>query len=145
MKDPKSFNEVSYSKPNLTGSDCPPILLASDNPRMPDFLQRVLEREGFIVQLARDYEEIEAIWREHRQDVVLLEVSGPQSVEAAVDMAIRLKTHDARQFVGYVADPILRAIGLDGDAIFAPRLQRLPQDLRDYFCPELPDAPLRDT
>jgi CheY-like chemotaxis protein len=139
MKDPKFSEEASqYSHPkvDLVGSDCPPILLASDNPRVPDFLQRVLEREGFIIQLARGYEEIEPLWREHRQDVVLLEVSGPQSVEAAVEMAIRLKTHDARQFVGYVADPILRAIGLDGDAIFAPRLQRLPQELRDYFCPE---------
>lgn len=76
------------------------------------------------------------MWRKHRQNVVLLEVSGPHSVEAAVDAALRLKSHDARQFVGYLADPILRISGLIGDAIFPRSMNHLPSALRDYFCPE---------
>jgi CheY-like chemotaxis protein len=131
-----AMNDHSFLQGESKEPDCPPILLASDNPRVPDSVQRILESAGFIVQLAGGYHELEPLWQKHRQDVVLLEVSGPQSVEAAVDTAIRLKTHDARQFVGYVADPVLRAIGLDGDAIFPPSLHRLPKALRDYFCPD---------
>lgn len=134
--DPSALKDSSILKGISKEQDCPSILLASDNLRVPDSIHRILEAAGFIVQLAGGYHELEPLWQKHRQDVVLLEVSGPQSVESAVDTAIRLKTHDARQFVGYVADPMLRAIGLDGDAIFPPSLHRLPQALRDYFCPE---------
>jgi CheY-like chemotaxis protein len=134
--DTGTMKDRSVLKDEWKEPACPPILLASDNARVPDSVHRTLEAAGFIVQLAGGYHELEPLWREHRHDVVLLEVSGPQSVEAAVETAIRLKTHDARQFVGYVADPMLRAIGLDGDAIFPPSLHRLPKALRDYFCPE---------
>ena len=136
MIDPGAMKDRSV-KDDWKEPNCPPILLASDNLRVPDSVQRILESAGFIVQLAGGYHELEPLWQKHRHDVVLLEVSGPQSVEAAVDTAIRLKTQDARQFVGYVADPILRAIGLDGDAIFPPSLRHLPKALRDYFCPEV--------
>lgn len=138
-KDPVTDSSAVKDSSNLKGKskpDCPPILLASDNLRVPDAVHRILKAAGFIVQLAGGYNELEPLWRQHRQGVVLLEVSGPQSVEAAVETAIRLKTHDAHQFVGYVADPMLRALGLDGDAIFTPTLHRLPKALRDYFCPE---------
>jgi CheY-like chemotaxis protein len=137
VTDPSAVKDRSILNGKSKKQDCPPILLASDNLRVPDSIQRILEAAGFIVQLAAGYHELEPLWQKHRQDVVLLEVSGPQSVEAAVDTAIRLKTLDAHQFVGYVADPVLRAIGLDGDAIFPPTLHRLPKALRDYFCPEL--------
>lgn len=118
----------------------PPILLASDSPRGGELLHRNLQQEGFRVHLAPGYQDLEPIWqqcrpplRQHLDGVVLLEVSKLQSVEAAVDLAMRLKRRDARQFVGYLADPILRTSGLAGDAIFPRSAHHLPQALHDYF------------
>jgi hypothetical protein len=65
--------------------------------------------------------------------MVLLEVSGPQGVEEAVNAALRLKRRDPGQFVGYLADPVLHCSGLAGDAIF-PRVSRqLAKVLKRYF------------
>jgi hypothetical protein len=122
--------------PQILPSSFPFILLASDSPRTAEGLYRDLLREGFRVHFAPGYAQIEPLWQQHRHDVVLLEVSNPQSVETAVDIALRLKRRDARQFVGYLADPVLHTSGLAGDAIFPRSPHHLPQALRDHFSRE---------
>jgi CheY-like chemotaxis protein len=108
------------------------ILLAGDKPQRLRALQHTLGREGFQVKLAAGYRELESLYRQDRHGIVLLDVSCRGSVDAAVETAIRLKRYDSRQFVGYLADPILRTSGLAGDAIFTHD-SRLPQVLREYF------------
>lgn len=111
----------------------PLILLSGDNTRSALLLQHALVEEGFGVELAPGYSELEAQWGQRRYPMVLLEVSGPQGVEDAVDAALRLKRRDPGQFVGYLADPALHTSGLAGDAIF-PRVSRqLAKALKRYF------------
>jgi hypothetical protein len=114
----------------------PLILLSGDNARTALILCNALVDKGFRVHLAPDFHELETIWQQHRHPVVLLEVSGPQSVEAAVRTALRLKHHDPQQFVGYLADPVLQTSGLAGDAIFPRTSDQLARALKQYF--ELP-------
>jgi hypothetical protein len=108
------------------------ILLGGDKPHRLRALQHTLSREGFQVKLAAGYRELESLHRQDRHGIVLLDVSCRSSVNAAVETAIRLKRYDSRQFVGFLADPILRTSGLAGDAIFTHD-SRLPQVLREYF------------
>lgn len=95
-------------------------------------LYRALCDDGFHVQLAAPHE-LETLWREHRPSVVLLEVSGPHTVEAAVNEALKLKRLDPLQFIGYVADPALHTSGLAGDAIFPRISEELAKALRNHF------------
>jgi hypothetical protein len=111
----------------------PPILLASDNSRVAESLHRVLTQAGFVVQLAPSYRAAGMIWEQHRHPMVLLEVSNVRSVEAAVDAAMNIKRLDAGQFVGYLADPILRTSGLAGDAIFPRSIEQLTEAIRNHF------------
>lgn len=114
----------------------PLILLSSDNLRTLAGLSQALLDEGFAVQLASGYRDMEELWHQHRSStvpsdpLVLLEVSGPHSVEEAVDTALRLKQHDSRQFVGYLADPALHASGLAGDAVFPRSPEKLASALK---------------
>jgi len=85
------------------------------------------------VKLAPGYSELEALSHAHKDGVVLIEVSHQQSVEAAVDLALRLKRRNSGQFVGYLADPVLHTSGLAGDAIFPRSANHLPDALRAYF------------
>jgi len=112
--------------------ELPSILLSGDNARSVLPLHRTLLDQGFHVQFAAYYE-LETAWKQHRQPIVLLEVSGAHSVEAAVNAAIELKRHDPRQFVGYLADPILHSSGLAGDAIFPRTPESLIRALRNHF------------
>jgi hypothetical protein len=114
-------------------STFPNILLASDDSRLAESLRRKLNDEGFAVHLAPGYQALEIIWQQHRHPVILLDVSSVQSVDAAVEAAITIKRHDSAQFVGYLADPILRTSGLAGDAIFPRNLHQLPDALRTHF------------
>lgn len=115
-------------------SNTPPlILLSGDNTRTALLLQEGLIHEGFRVQLASGYDELEALWRQQRHPMVLLEVSRPQSVEAAVTTALNLKRRDPRQFVGYLADPLLQTSGLAGDAIFPRASGQLARALKRHF------------
>lgn len=114
-------------------SPFPPILLASDNFSVAESLRRTLTDKGFAVQVAPGYHALEILWREHRQPVILLDVSNIHAVDAAIDAAINIKRQDSAQFVGYLADPILRTSGLAGDAIFPRNLHQLPEALRTHF------------
>ncbi|MFZ0662367.1 MAG: hypothetical protein WAM66_06705 [Acidobacteriaceae bacterium] len=109
------------------------ILLCGDNARTALMLHNALVNEGFRVQLASGYHELETIWQQCRHPMVLLEVSGLQSVEAAVRTALRLKHHDPQQFVGYLADPVLETSGLAGDAIFPRTSDQLARALKQHF------------
>lgn len=111
----------------------PRIFLASDNPRLAAPLYRTLEQDGMRVDFAPGYHELELRLEAHVKAIVLLEVSEQQSVEAAVDLALRLKRRNANQFVGYLADPVLHTSGLAGDAIFPRSARHLPAALRDHF------------
>lgn len=111
----------------------PPILLSGDNERTALILRQALAEEGFRVQLALGYHELEDLWQQHRNPMVLLEVSGPQAVEDAVDTALRLKCQDPRQFVGYIADPMLQTSGLAGDGVFPRSSEKLTRALRRHF------------
>jgi hypothetical protein len=114
-------------------SPFPNILLAGDNARVAESLRQKLSDEGFVVHLAPGYHALEIIWQQHRHPVILLDVSNVHSVDAAVDAAMTIKRHDSAQFVGYLADPILRTSGLAGDAIFPRSLHQLPEALRTHF------------
>ena len=114
-------------------STFPHILLASDDFRLAESLRRKLNDEGFAVHLAPGYQALEIIWQQHRHPVILLDVANVQSVDAAVEAAITIKRRDSAQFVGYLADPILRTSGLAGDAIFPRNLHQLPEALRTHF------------
>jgi len=111
----------------------PLILLSGDNDRTTTLLHDSLTDEGFQVQLAAGYHDLETLWQQRRHPMILLEVSGPQSVEAAVDTALSLKRQDPQQFVGYLADPVLHTSGLAGDAIFPRTPDQLACALRRHF------------
>lgn len=111
----------------------PLILLASDNPHVASYIHRTLEQEGLSVQLAPGYGELEPLSQSHQNAIVLIEVSHQYSVEAAVNLALRLKRRNAGRFVGYLADPILHTSGLAGDGIFPRSTHHLTAALRDHF------------
>jgi hypothetical protein len=111
----------------------PLILLASDNPHVASYIHRTLEQEGLAVRLAPGYGELEPLSQSHQNAIVLIEVSSQYSVEAAVNLALRLKRRNAGRFVGYLADPILHTSGLAGDGIFPRSTHHLTAALRDHF------------
>jgi hypothetical protein len=125
--------DTAKTRPDDFSSLMPLILLASDNPHVASYLHRTLEQEGLSVQLAPRYQDLEPLSQSHQNAIVLIEVSHQQSVEAAVDLALRLKRRNANRFVGYLADPILHTSGLAGDAIFPRSTHHLPTALRDHF------------
>ena len=114
-------------------SSLPLILLASDNPRLAEHLHRSFQQQGLSVELAPGYSELEGLAQTYAKGIALIEVSHPQSVEAAVELALRLKRHNTRRFVGYLADPILHSSGLAGDAIFPRSAPHLITVLRSHF------------
>lgn len=118
-------------------SEMPLILLASDNPRLGAHLRLALNEHGLTVKFAPGYREIEPLAATHEKAIVLLEVSRQQSVEAAVELALRIKRSNANQFVGYLADDIFQNSGLTGDGIFPRNAQCLTRALRNHF--RLPD------
>ncbi|MGC2163792.1 MAG: hypothetical protein WA634_17945 [Silvibacterium sp.] len=120
----------------VVSDNLPDILLSGDNSRTALILHRVLLDQGFCVQFAGAYAELESIWQQRRQSIVLLEVSGSQGVEAAVDIALQLKRCDPLLFVGYLADPVLHSSGLAGDAIFPRASDQLVRALRNHFLSE---------
>jgi hypothetical protein len=111
-------------------------VLVSDTKNTESLAHRALVNAGFDVDLASGYEHVEELWQQHRHDVVLIEVSYAVSVDSAVQLALRLKQRDSRQFVGYLADPILHTSGLAGDALFPRDSRRLPDALRRFFGPQ---------
>ncbi len=111
----------------------PQILLSGDKTRTVRILHDALVERGFRVQLAAGYLQLEALWQQLRHPMVLLEVSGPRAVEAAVRTALRLKHQDPQQFVGYIADPVLQTYGLAGDAVFPRASDKLAGALRRCF------------
>lgn len=119
----------------MTSLPLPRILLSSDNHRLACPLRDVLLKAGFQVDLASDYHHLEQLWQQMRHDIVLLEVSHPNSVEPATASALRIKRLDALQFVGYLADANLRLFGLTGDAILSRDANRLPEALRKAYIP----------
>lgn len=111
----------------------PQILLSGDNARTALILHQALAEEGFRVQFAVGYPELEDLWQQYRHPMVLLEVSGAHAVEPAVHTALRLKYQDPQQFVGYIADPVLQTSGLAGDAIFPRASDKLARALKKHF------------
>jgi hypothetical protein len=126
-------NQFSDGSDQILASDFPNILLAGDNSRVAEALHQKLVEEGFAVHLAPGYRALEVLWQQHRHPIVLLDVSNIHAVEAAIDAAMAIKRRDSSQFVGYLADPILRTSGLAGDAIFPRNLHLLPDALRMHF------------
>jgi len=111
-------------------SEAPRIVLGSDNWRLISAVSNALLTAGFNVDTANDYIDTETLWRQSRHEVVLLEVSYPDSVEPAIKSALRIKRQNAQQFIAYLADASLRMSGLTGDAILSRDTNRLPHDLR---------------
>jgi PleD family two-component response regulator len=108
------------------------ILLASDSERHGNTMHRALQQNGFAVEYAGDYAQVELALHERAFDLVLLEVTGEHAVELAVEAALRVKRRNARQFVGYLADANLQTSGLAGDAVFPRNAARLPEALRRF-------------
>ena len=124
---------MNFENSDLCPTAEPLILLSGDNTRSTRLLQRALVREGFGVEFAPGYPELEAQWGQRHHPMVLLEVSGPHGVEDAVSTALSLKRRDPGQFIAYLADPALHTCGLAGDAVF-PRVSRqLATALKRYF------------
>lgn len=117
------MNTFSFSK-------SPRILLGSDNRSLISAVSNALLKAGFHVDTANDYIDLETLWRQSRHEVVLLEISHPNSVEPAIESALRIKRQHAQQFIAYLADASLHMSGLAGDAIFTRDANRLPQELR---------------
>jgi CheY-like chemotaxis protein len=115
----------------------PRILLGSDNQHLISAVSNALLKAGFNVETANDYTHLETLWRQSRHDVVLLEISRPDSVESATRLALRIKQQDPQQFIGYLADVSLQMSGLTGDAILSRDTAKLPQALRAALEAEL--------
>ncbi|HUB18109.1 MAG TPA: hypothetical protein VL990_05705 [Acidobacteriaceae bacterium] len=111
----------------------PSVLLASDSERHGDTMHRALEEHGLAVEYAGEYARVDLLLRQRQFDVVLLEVTGEHAVEPAVAAALRVKRGNARQFVGYLADPSLGTAGLAGDAVFPRNASRVPEALRRFM------------
>lgn len=109
----------------------PRVLLSSDNHRLISPLRNSLLKAGFYVDLASDYRHLEMLWQQLRHEVVLLEVTYPDSIESATEAALRIKGQDTQQFIGYLADAGLQMSGLTGDAIFSRDARKLPNALRE--------------
>jgi CheY-like chemotaxis protein len=107
------------------------ILLGSDNRHLISAISSGLLGAGFNVDTADDYHHLEKLWQQLRHEVVLFEVSHPESVESATASALRIKRQDAQQFIAYLADSDLFMSGLTGDAIFSRDARQLPQALRE--------------
>jgi DNA-binding response OmpR family regulator len=118
------MNALKFSGPSLR------ILLGSDNHHLVSAVSSTLLKAGFHVDTANDYNHLEVLWTRTRHDIVLFEVSRPDSIESATESALRIKRQDARQFIAYLADANLQMSGLTGDAIFSRNLHTLPQALR---------------
>lgn len=113
------------------------ILLGSDERRRNRLTHRVLTAAGFRVDMAEGYEHLEEFWQQGRHEIVLLEISRRESLNRAIDLGIRLKQRDARQFIGYLADPAAHGSGLEGAIIFPRDSHRLPSELRRFFGPQI--------
>ncbi len=106
------------------------ILLASDHPQQRNPIGRVLASAGYVVESAGSFTQAIQTWRPSRFGYVLLEVSSIHAVNRAVEAALAIKRRDPRQFVAYLADPVLHASGLIADAIFPRNPDRLLSLLR---------------
>lgn len=117
-------------------SSQPRILLASDSTRQGGSMRQLLESAGFQVEYAGDYSRLDHALHAQAFDAILLEVTGEHAVEAAVAAALRVKRANARQFVGYLADPPLHTSGLAGDGVFPRSVSRLSAALRGLLAVE---------
>ena len=106
MRDGMSNEESSQTK----------VVLGSDN-RLASAIANVLEDAGYSVDVVADYEEAARLWQRERHHLVLLEISHHQSLERAVNIALRVKQQDATQFVGYLTDRNLHTSSLAGDVV----------------------------
>jgi hypothetical protein len=116
---------------------CPSILLATDTERFGVTLQKALREQGFDIHFAGEYAALDGqLHHGHGFDVILLEVSGDDAVESAVQTALRVKRAHPEQFVGYIADSTLATSGLAGDGVFPRSVAILPTALRSFFSDE---------
>jgi hypothetical protein len=130
---PYKCSEISPAQTLPSPASSPHILLCGDDARIVLPLHRALLYHGFRVQTAA-YRELEAIWKQGRHPIILLEVTGQQSIERAIAAALQIKSIDNQQFVGYLADDFLRSYGgLAGDAIFPRTINELVIELRRHL------------
>ena len=111
----------------------PRILLGSDSPHLVSAVTNALLKAGFQVDTARNYLHVEELWNEARHEVILFEVSKPDSIEPVIQSALRIKRQDAQQFIAYLVDSNLRMSGLTGDAVFSRDIASLPENLREVL------------
>ncbi|WP_446744831.1 hypothetical protein [Silvibacterium acidisoli] len=108
-------------------------MLAGKNSDDLKAIREVLSSAHFAVQHVGSFAEVEELWLQHRHHAVLLDVDNHESVAQALLAATQIKRHSSQQFLGYLADPILRSSGLAGDAIFARDARTLPEALLRCF------------
>jgi PleD family two-component response regulator len=115
----------------------PSILLATDTERFGNSLHNALREQGFDVHFAGTYAALDGqLHRGQPFDFILLEVTGDDAVEPAVQTALRVKRSHPDQFVGYIADSSLETSGLAGDGVFPRSMSKLPAALRSFFAAE---------
>jgi hypothetical protein len=131
--DMKMDIERNAERFEISSASFPLILLASDYPDLAERVYSSLREGGLNVEFAPGYPELESLAHARPNAIALLEISEQQSVEAAVDLALRLKRRNVNQIVGYLADPILHMSGLAGDGIFPRSAYQLPAALRRHF------------
>jgi DNA-binding response OmpR family regulator len=124
---------VNTKVKTLTFSTSPKIVLGSDNKHLVSAVSNALLKAGFHVDTANDYTHVETLWQQVRHEIILLEVSHPNSVESATESALRIKRQNAQQFIAYLTDANLRMSGLTGDAILSRDTNRLPQALHQLL------------
>ena len=79
----------------FTFTESPRIVLGSDNQHLISAVRNALLNAGFHVETANDYTDLETLWQQLRHDIVLFEVSHPDSVESATKSALRIKRQNA--------------------------------------------------
>ena len=79
----------------MTDAIC--ILVVDDEPSFREGLRQALKQEGFIVHLAADGEEALEAWREHKPDLVLLDVMLPRM--SGIDVCRAIRSVDETQVI----------------------------------------------
>ncbi len=132
MPDMMTYSKMPFGEPLPS----PSILLASDSEALGLAIRQTLADEGFLIQYAGNYAQLDASLKDEQFDMILLEVTGEHAVESAVETALRVKRANPGQFVGYLADPVLDASGLAGDAVLPRSPMKLPGKLRAFLAQE---------
>jgi hypothetical protein len=109
------------------------LLLVSDAAGHGNHIRRRLQEAGFTVDFVASYRGAESAWKPGLHSYVLFDVSSPDAIEEAIEIALRIQCADPSQRVGYLADPALKIWGLAGKQLAARSGRTLSEVLREFL------------